>query len=462
MQEEDTYIMQLLLCGMRMSCMKAKKQRIRDELNFAVRHGDTVAVQQIIQRTGRELDINKPDEEGELPLHLAVKGRDIETTTMLLSCGANVNKLNSVSSPLSELQHPLALAAAVGDISLVKLLLDRGSCPNAQMQFCRINCDASSSIMTDKSALHYAVEHLEIDIVKILLKHGAETDTVDCYSDTPLHYAVVCYRRWEDSHRSERHYAAGTSGRQRCQTREEILQLLLSSAYTSSSILNAVNENGLSALYIAAQHGCNNSVKMLLNAGANPNILGNDRFGIPLHIAVCNDDFDVVRTLVTTGSNLNLRNGYDLTPLTLALRFDGSKTNVITTLIIHGSRLHATKYSSDTLVGLCLRTMRQDCNMICPLLVYAGCKLKKETWQRPFEEHFDKETELCDWLREMRSNPHTLKSMCRIAIRNYINDKVLNGKSIVGRTMALPVPRYMKEYLLLKDVVNIGIKLDDY
>ena len=86
----------------------------------------------------------------------------------------------------------------------------------------------------------------------------------------------------------------------------------------------------------------------------------------------------------------------------------------------------------------------------------------KQTWQRPFVEHFDKDTELCDWLREMRSNTHTLKSMCRIAIRNFLNDKLLNGKSIVGRTMPLPLPRDTKEYLLLKYVVNIGIKLDDY
>lgn len=397
---------------------------------------------------------------------MAVKVGDLPTITMLLSCGANVNSLNSLSCnsnscPLLCLkEHPLVLAAQVGDLSLVEVLLDRGARPNAQTQFCKQDDFPPTELtLTGTSALYYATEDTNVEMVEALLQTGARTDMKDQYGNTAFHTAVHCYSRWHKEQRTEHDWNPWLASHQRCQKQQKILSLLCSSS-TNSSAVNEVNNHRLSALFVATIYGCNCNVQILLNSGADPNMeMGS--YGSPLHAAVYNDYLDVAQTLIQYGSNLNVTDIHGHTPLMAGLCFYGSETDLITTLIVHGADLQVTKqYGQNTLVGICITKSRTDCNKICTLMVYAGCKLNRETWQRPLDRIQNKEENLCDMLRNMRHNPHTLKGMTRIFIRGLLKESVVNdGQSIVQSIMKLPLPRSIQEYLLLKDIVDNDIKL---
>jgi ankyrin repeat protein len=73
------------------------------------------------------------------------------------------------------------------------------------------------------------------------------------------------------------------------------------------------------ALALAAQHGHADVVKLLLDAGEDPNRFNPDGFhshSTPLHQAVWSNHRDVVELLVARGAKLNLRDTiYDSTPL---------------------------------------------------------------------------------------------------------------------------------------------------
>ena len=405
------------------------------------------------------MDINSQDAEGELPLHLAVKVGDVPTTTILLSCGANVNALNGLSCnhkccPLPCVkEHPLVLAAQLGFLPLVKLLLDRGASPNAQTQF--YNRDAFPlTKFTGKSALHYSAEEANVQMLEALIQAGARTDMRDQFGNTVFHAAVHCYSRWHKEQRNEHDWQPWLASQERCQKQQEILSLLCSS-FTHSPAVNEINNARISALFVAALHGCNCKVQILLNAGADPNIeMGS--YGSPLHAAVYHDYLDVALTLIQYGSKLNVTNFHGHTPLTASLCLYGSKTDLITTLIVHGADLQVPDQNSqNTLIEICITKDREDCNKICTLLVYAGCKLNRGTWQRLFNIIPDKEENLRGMLRDMCCTPHTLKDITRICIRGLLKGSVVkNGQSIVQTIMKLPLPRSITEYLLLKDIVD--------
>lgn len=446
-------------CERRLAIEQTKDVINRYKLNMAILRGNTNAVREMIMTEGRELDINSTENKWELPLHLAVRLEDIEMTRMLLSYGANVNGMNSdlarctTCNELSGLtQHPIVLAASLGDMSLVTLLLERGANPNAQAQ------ERIGRRPMTKTALHYAVNQGNVDMVKILLQHGAITDLIDYDGNTVFHCAVQCSRMLEEEGIITRPSRKDFAGDNICQEHVEILELLCRSTYRGSitSLLNVQNNERFTALFLAIGYRCKRSVCVLLNVGADPNAYldGMLHYGTPLHAAVFTQEDDIIQNLVQNGSNLNVTNAFGNTPLYLSILYCTNE-EVITKLIVHGSDSNvSTECSNNTLIQLCMKTRMEDCSRICHLLVYAGSKVYGTNWQRPFDKHVTDE-DLRDWLREMSYTPNTLQSLSRIAIRKFLIWKVHNGKSIVKTILTLPLPKYLTEYLLLKDIVSI-------
>ena len=71
----------------------------------------------------------------------------------------------------------LHLAAAVGDVNLVKELLEKGANPNAKDRF-------------NQTPLHFAARHGHVEVVKLLLEYKADPNAKDKDSVTPLHAAA--------------------------------------------------------------------------------------------------------------------------------------------------------------------------------------------------------------------------------------------------------------------------------
>jgi uncharacterized protein len=93
-------------------------------------------------------------------------------------------------------------------------------------------------------------------------------------------------------------------------------------------VLNAQVGNS-TALLVAAGMGDTDIVRMLLEAGANPNFTANDGF-TPLMMAVRDAHVDTVQLLVNAGANSGGTNLFGLSPMTMAqMMASGSSARVL-------------------------------------------------------------------------------------------------------------------------------------
>jgi hypothetical protein len=108
------------------------------------------------------------------PLHAAAYYGDLEMAQVLLEYGVDVNAQNDAGCT------PLDFASRDGhrnDSRVVQLLIDHGADPNTR---------ASRSGFTP---LHRASENGRIEVVRLLIEHGANVEMQDKYGRTPLNVA---------------------------------------------------------------------------------------------------------------------------------------------------------------------------------------------------------------------------------------------------------------------------------
>jgi ankyrin repeat protein len=107
--------------------------------------------------------------------------------TPLVAHGADVNKTDEAGVT------PLHLAAAVGLREVVELLLAKGADANAKtsQDLWRGYFGMTSSVRAGATPLHAAAASGDPNTVKVLLAHGAQLDARDESGDTPLHHAAT-------------------------------------------------------------------------------------------------------------------------------------------------------------------------------------------------------------------------------------------------------------------------------
>ncbi|MBP6870322.1 ankyrin repeat domain-containing protein [Candidatus Babeliales bacterium] len=137
--------------------------------------------------------------------------------------------------------------------------------------------------ITDKfgtACLHYAAHCGNIAFARLLIEHGADINVCDSHHITPLH-AALQNNQWS------------------------MVKELLS--YKNIDV-NAVQDNGFTALHMAIIKNDMPMLKLLLTSpNIKINVSGND--GVtPLQVAVCNSYQDGVRILVEHGADVNILN----------------------------------------------------------------------------------------------------------------------------------------------------------
>ncbi|KAK2711915.1 hypothetical protein QYM36_012889 [Artemia franciscana] len=141
--------------GAKLDAMNAKKDT---PLLIAIRNNNLELVKLLLKR-GANPNC------GEY-LHLAVKKGSADVCNLLIKSGAEIDATNVHG------ETPLGTAIKTSNVDLVKLLLKRGANPN---------CGA---------CLHLAVEKGRSDLCELLIDSGANLDAMNANKEYPLHVAV--------------------------------------------------------------------------------------------------------------------------------------------------------------------------------------------------------------------------------------------------------------------------------
>jgi len=158
-------------------------------LHIAAGDGDMTEVQRLI-RKGK--DVNAGDEDGDTPLHKAVRKSHTEIVALLIAEGATVNTKNNSH------YTPVEIAAARGNKEITALLISKGADRNAA--FLRAAKSYHEDLVVwllsqganlndrnryGRTPLHEAYGWEKMDMVDLLLSKGADTNSKDKHGRTP-------------------------------------------------------------------------------------------------------------------------------------------------------------------------------------------------------------------------------------------------------------------------------------
>ncbi|TVY76036.1 Ankyrin-3 [Lachnellula suecica] len=349
-------------------------------LMIAVDCGHDECVQLLI---AHKASLNKSNDCGETALYKAVSKAYQSITEILLLAGANPNisgvpvrpldafaaaekvatRLDDEGPPPPEKSTPLTRAITLGfPIDLIKLLVEKGADVNAEDEHGRL-------------ALHHAAILGNEDVLRILLENGAEVDCTDTFrhSRTALHYATkfqketavqvlleykAAVNTLDAKDRTALHLAAKG-------VRERIVELLLEKdadpkladkegntplhlavitlfggsilaieLLLSKSNVNAIDNDGATALHHAAKHGEEGAVPFLLEKGADLEILDKAKRSV-LHYAAQNGSTAILESLVREDTDLEAADEDGETALYIAAYY--SRSDAVRLLLDKGA-----------------------------------------------------------------------------------------------------------------------------
>lgn len=240
----------------------ASKENV--DLLAAIEVGDLNAVKLSVSAGA---DINKKDEYGYTPLYYAIRKGECDIVQKLLEAGAEVNAVCGKEKEI----YPLGLAVHVNNVEMVKLLLKHGA---------DVNFGGDGNFVPLIGAA--TLGHLEI--AKLLIASGANVNARNWHGMRPLHAAA----RGENV---------------------EMVKFLLQQGGDVSA-----RGAGATCLHLAAIGGNPEILRCLIEAGAAVNAIDYEG-NTPLHVAASCNKLEIVRLLIEAGADVKARNEYDKFPV---------------------------------------------------------------------------------------------------------------------------------------------------
>ncbi len=347
-----------------------------DDLLRAIQEGDVERVERLL-RSG--VDPNGRDKEGRSALHWAVWKEDVKVIALLLKYGANPNVEDREGrTPLHWAVPPQYWVAIEGDeiapydtelvpyipnpkeqdaegktsyykvkkmIEIMQLLLKHGADPNA--------FDRKWDM-----PLHLAARRGHIEVVRLLLKYGADPNFENFKGFTPLYEATegeefiggIILVEHEVEHEAD----PEAIKREQIALIVALIALLLEHGADPEAING---EEELTALHMVVKKGLLEVVELFLKRGMNPNV--RDAMGnTPLHYAVGEGEIEVVKTLLKYGANVNIMNDFRQTPLHIAA--EEGYIEIAKLLLDHGADANASAEKNETPLHVAARNGYAD------------------------------------------------------------------------------------------------------
>ena len=286
----------------------------------------------------KHADVNAPQADGATAIQWAAYNNDLELADVLIAAGSNVKLPNhdgatalslacingnaamiekllkagaDANERLAHGETPLMMAARTGSLDALKVLVDHQADVNAKEN------------LRGTTALMWAAEQQHPAAVRFLVEHGANLGA----ASNPAALGKTAYLAPTPQQRAAQKDLAGPgggirrargAGGQRASAKPGA-QPSEDDAFTADFFAPAQNDKGggLTALVFAAREGDLESVKILVEAGADVN--QTTRYGwTPLLTATQNRHYQIGAFLLAHGANPNMPNKGGWTPLYLA------------------------------------------------------------------------------------------------------------------------------------------------
>ncbi|XP_068927801.1 ankyrin repeat and SOCS box protein 3 isoform X4 [Petaurus breviceps papuanus] len=376
-------------------------------IHEAAYHNSVECLRLLIRSDPSERYIKMKTFEGSCALHLSASKGFSMITKILLEAGADANE-----TTLEE-TTPLFLAVENGHLDVVKLLLRHGADVNGSHSLCGWN------------ALHQAAFQEYTELIKLLLKKGANKECQDDFGITPL-FVAAQYGKLES------------------------LNVLIS----SGANVNCQAMDKATPLFIAAQEGHTNCVELLLSKGADPNLYCNeDKWQLPIHAAAQMGHIRILDLLIPITDRI-CDTGLDKVSPVYSAVFEGHE-DCLEMLLKNG-------YSPDAQPGLvfgcsspmCMVFQREIHSVDDNILNFS---LEFTNWKRlplDIEKILSAHAESSSWvpLNHFVSVP-SLSHLCRLEIRSILKPERLRSDNFIRQ---LPLPTSLHHYLLYAEVLRMN------
>lgn len=248
---------------------------VAGELHQAARACDVDRLKQVL---AQHPALNEPDENGLLPLHVAIDGRKRACVWLLLEAGADRQARDRQGRTSFDAAE--TIADPQDRMLMAYMLKSFGSdAPNRQQPS-----------GPKPGSLEYAVAHRQPEVIKVLLAMGVDPNAAGTGGATPLADAAL----------------KGDLGD---------LRVLLA----RGARVDTVSKTGMQPIHDAALGGHAEVIRELVKQGADLNARTQDTEAqTPLHIAAVMDRTRAIETLASLGADLTIRDSHGRTALDAA------------------------------------------------------------------------------------------------------------------------------------------------
>ncbi|XP_022319791.2 uncharacterized protein LOC111122348 [Crassostrea virginica] len=189
-------------------------------------------------------------------------------------------------------------------------------------------------------------------------------------------------------------------------------------------------------------------VVALVNAGADIDAVDNNGH-TALWVASRQQMPDLVEYLISNGASVNKTDRFNYTPLLTALTYRVS--SIITkTLILHGSNMEGPKVSIMAQQTPLFWAAKSKNIEIVRLILCAGLPTSEiKSVHRALLMDGELDSQILALLNSEYQSPPLLRQICRRVVRNTVSN-CCKGKDFIKHINALPLPVIMKQYLTLR------------